>query len=119
MTIKQFFKTQRDNYVIRQVQQASLPTFPDSPVQRYEVRFFGRVQKVGFRLELSELAQRLGLTGHCRNLPEGDVLAQIQGPEAKIYFLLTFMESMKLIRIRNKTVTPMSPVPGEIGFVRL
>lgn len=119
MSIKQFFKTQRDNYVIRQVQQAQLPTFPDSPLRRYEVRFSGRVQKVGFRLELSELAQRLDLTGQCQNLPNGDVLAQIQGPDAKIQFLLSFMESLKRIRIRRKSVTSMAPVPEETGFRRL
>lgn len=119
MSIKQFFKTQRDNYVIRQVQRAKLPPFPHSPFRRYEVRFSGRVQKVGFRLELSLLAQRLGLTGQCQNLASGDVLAQIQGPDAKIHYLLAFMESLKRIQIRRKTVVPMAPVPEETGFLRL
>ena len=105
--------------MIHQVQQAKFPVFPDSPLRRYEIRFSGRVQKVGFRLELYELAQRLGLTGHCQNLPNGDVLAQIQGPDAKIQYLLTFMESLKRIRIRRKTVVPAALVPEETSFVRL
>ena len=68
---------------------------------------------------VERLAQRLDLTGHCQNLPDGDVLAQIQGPDVKIQFLLAFMESLKRIRIRRKIVTPMTPIPGETGFRRL
>ena len=116
MSIKQFFKTLRDNYVIRQVQRAEIPVFPDSPLCRYEIRFSGRVQRVGFRLELSLLAQRLGLTGFCQNLPGSDVLAQIQGSEERIWYLLRFMESLKRILIDHKTVTPAAPIPDERGF---
>lgn len=119
MSIKQFFKTQRDSYIIRQVRQAQIPVLSETPVRRYEIRFSGRVQKVGFRLELEQLAQRLALTGHCRNLPDGDVLAEIQGGEDRIQYLLRFMHSLKRIRIRRQTVTPLPIVPDESGFLRL
>ena len=119
MSIKQLFKTLRDNYVVRQVARAQIPALPASPLRRYEIRFSGRVQKVGFRLELAQLAQRLTLTGYCRNLPNGDVLAEIQGSEERIQFLLRFMNSLTRIRIRRQTITPLPLVPDEASFLRL
>lgn len=119
MGFKQHFKKIRDGYVIRQVRSLSLPAFSDSPARRYRVLFSGRVQKVGFRLEVYELARRLGLTGFCRNLENGDVLAELQGPEAKIQFLLSFLESLKRIQIRRKVVTPLELQPEERDFLRL
>jgi len=47
------------------------------------LRVFGHVQGVGFRYELSEQAQRLGITGWVRNRRGGSVEAMIEGtPEA-------------------------------------
>ena len=119
MSIKTYFRQLRDNYVIRQVQSAVLPEFSDGPTIRRRIRFSGRVQKVGFRLEVCQLAGRLGLTGWCMNLEDGDVLAEFQGSAERIDFLVSFMESLKRIRIRRKIVTPMTPIPGETGFRRL
>lgn len=118
MRFKQTLKKLRDDYVIGQVQRLTLPAFPEEPPRRYRVRFSGRVQKVGFRLEVCELAQRLDLTGFCQNLENGDVLAELQGGETRIFFLLSFMESLKRIKIREKVVTPMDFHPGETGFAR-
>ena len=119
MSLKQRFKTIRDTYVIRQVQRLTLPVFSSQTIRRYQVLFSGRVQKVGFRLEVCELAKRLGLTGWCRNLENGDVLAELQGPEDKIQYLLSFMESLKRIKIRRKVVTKLDLRPDETGFTRL
>ena len=110
----------RNDYVIRQVRRAALPAFPPhDPFCRRQIIFSGRVQKVGFRLETAELAARLGLTGFCRNLPDGSVLVQLQGGEARIAFLIHFMESLRRIRISEKTVTDLPPVGEERGFSRL
>ena len=100
MSLKDTFKKIRDDYVIRQAHSVELPEFMSGTVRRYRVKFSGRVQKVGFRLEVCELAQRLGLTGWCRNLENGDVLAEFQGPTERIDFLISFMESLK--RIKNR-----------------
>ncbi|MBQ9991783.1 MAG: acylphosphatase [Lachnospiraceae bacterium] len=85
---------------------------------RYRVLFSGRVQKVGFRLEVCELAVRLGLTGFCKNLENGDVLAEFQGTEEKINFLISFMESLKRIRITNKVMEKLEVDEGLTGFVK-
>ena len=116
MGLKDTFKKIRDDYVIHQAQAAELPEFAAGTTRRYRVKFSGRVQKVGFRLEVCELAKRLGLTGWCRNLENGDVLAEFQGPTERIDFLISFMESLKRIKIREKTVEEVELIHGEVGF---
>ena len=118
MDLKRRFKQIRDNYVIRQVARLSLPDFASGPLRRCRVRFSGRVQKVGFRLEVCELAARLDLTGFCQNLEDGSVLAELQGPQARIDFLISFMESLKRIKITHKAVEARPVRPEEIGFAR-
>ena len=118
MGLKETFKRVRDGYVIRQAHGVELPEFVSGTVRRYRVNFSGRVQKVGFRLEVCELAGRLGLTGWCRNLENGDVLAEFQGSTERIDFLISFMESLKRIKIREKTMEEVDVVPGETGFLK-
>ena len=116
MSMKTRFKQIRDNYVIRQAERAVLPDFPAASVCRRKIRFSGRVQKVGFRLEVYQLARRLGLTGWCMNLENGDVLAEFQGTGERIDFLVSFMESLKRIKIKNKQVEELELIPGEKNF---
>ena len=119
MSLKQALKNLRDNYVRKQAQNAVFPAFPPAPVCRLRIRFSGRVQNVGFRLETCELAKRLGLTGFCQNLENGDVLAELQGPENRIHFLISFMESLKRIKIEHKEISVRDVVPGETDFLQL
>ena len=99
MNIKEKFKTIRDNYIINQVERVELPNFEQSKILRKNLTFKGRVQKVGFRLEVSLIANKLGLTGWARNTPQGEVEVEIQGEEDKIDFLIKFMKSLKRIKI--------------------
>ena len=116
MNIKRRFTQIRDNYVVRQTERVVLPEFPAAPAHRRRIRFSGRVQKVGFRLEVCELAKRLELTGWCINLEDGDVLAELQGSEERIDFLISFMESLKRIKIRNKQIEEVDVRPDEKTF---
>jgi acylphosphatase len=43
------------------------------PAERLTARVYGRVQGVGFRIYIKELAERLGIRGQVRNLPDGCV----------------------------------------------
>ena len=117
MSIKSKLKAMRDNYVIRQVERADIPEFGEDEKKRYRILFSGRVQKVGFRFEVEKLAERLGLTGFCENLENGDVLAELQGPENRILYLVSFMSSLKRIKIRSKKMKTV-PVKEETGFER-
>ena len=105
MGIKEKISKFKNNYVINQVKNAKIPEFDENAdIVRKRMTFSGKVQNIGFRLEFSELAERLGLTGFCENLENGDVFAEVQGNAEKIEFLVSFMESLKRIRIKNKII---------------
>ncbi len=59
---------------------------------RLHVTFRGRVQGVGFRWFVKESAEDLGLMGWVRNLEDGSVEAEVQGPEGGVK---QFLESVR------------------------
>jgi acylphosphatase len=54
-------------------------------------RILGRVQGVFFRAATREQADRLGLTGHARNLPDGSVEVLACGASDSIAALATWL----------------------------
>ena len=52
--------------------------------ERAEIVVRGRVQGVFFRASARDEAERLGLCGEVRNLPDGSVEAVAEGPREKI-----------------------------------
>lgn len=114
--LKSFLSWLRAQYVCNQVQDTALPDFPQDRICRYRITFFGRVQNVGFRMEAAQLSARLGLTGFCENLPDGSVLGEFQGPENRIFFLISFLESLKRIIIAEKIIEELPVDPKSRGF---
>ena len=51
---------------------------------RKHIIFFGHVQGVGFRWRASYTAKRYGITGWVRNLDDGSVEMEAEGPESDI-----------------------------------
>jgi acylphosphatase len=51
----------------------------------------GRVQGVGFRWFVREHARTLGLAGWVKNRPDGMVELEVEGPDAKVQELMTFV----------------------------
>ncbi len=51
---------------------------------RAAVRIRGQVQGVGYRYFSRQVAERHGLTGWVRNLPDGDVESLLEGRESDI-----------------------------------
>lgn len=116
MNVKSKLLEARDNYVINQVRRARLPQFNSLEIRRYRLIFAGRVQNVGFRLEVSEMAKRLGLTGFCENREDGSVLVEVQGQFDKIKFLVAFMKSLKRIVVKQVEKKRLPLDFTEIGF---
>lgn len=115
MPLIELFKNFRDKYMRNQVEQMNFPEFPPDEERRYQIIFSGTVQGVGFRYEAWLIAEKLGLTGFARNLPSGDVLMEVQGPQNKILHLIHCMESIRRISIENKVIDEL-PLKEEKEF---
>lgn len=110
-------KKLRDDYVMWHANRIKLPNVSSGKIVRKKVTFTGRVQKVGFRLELFRIAQRLGLTGWVRNLKDGSVEAEIQGEKSKIDFLVKCMKSLKRASVKKVTIIDLPCRDSETNFI--
>jgi len=61
-------------------------------LKAFQVRVYGRVQRVGYRRFVLDSAQELGLSGHVKNERDGSVTVFAQGDEA---ILEKFIEMLK------------------------
>ena len=101
MKIISLLKKLRDGYVIRQVEHIKLPDFSTEGIVREHLLFIGRVQNVGFRMEVYLIAGKLGLTGWVKNKEDGNVEAEIQGEKSKIAFIKHYMKSLKRAKVTH------------------
>ncbi len=53
------------------------------PTTRLELSVKGRVQGVWYREHTRREAERLGLVGTVRNMPDGTVYAKVEGPRSR------------------------------------
>ena len=58
-----------------------------TPLRR-TTRFSGEVQGVGFRYQVEQFARNFAVTGYVQNLPNGQVLLELEGPAREIDLLL-------------------------------
>ena len=85
------------------------------PIRR-RVLIKGRVQGVGFRWSCLRMAEAEGLTGWCRNLPDGRVEACFEGAAAAVEEALAWCRDGPASAIVTSVdVTPETP-QGERGF---
>lgn len=114
------FKKLRDSYVISHANNIKFPKFNSSSITRKKVTFSGRVQKVGFRLEIYCIAERMKLTGWVKNLEDGSVEAELQGEESQIYFLVNCMQALKRASVKkmNMIDVPISEDEENFKIVR-
>jgi acylphosphatase len=83
--------------------------------RRYRVS--GRVQGVGFRFFVSEAADREGLHGWVRNLPDGAVEASAEGErEALERFEQRLRQGPRLSRVDHFDVTDVAATGHDTGF---
>ena len=82
-----------------------------------KVFYEGRVQGVGFRFSVKELAAGCDITGHVRNLIDGRVELEAQGDEPEVdAFLEAIRESHLRSHISRWTIQPGKLIPGRKGF---
>ncbi|OPZ60794.1 MAG: Acylphosphatase [Deltaproteobacteria bacterium ADurb.Bin510] len=77
----------------------------------------GLVQGVWYRASTRREAQRLNLSGWVRNLPDGRVEIQAQGPDQALEELIHWChEGPPGARVTAVTVEPLAPEPQLCGF---
>jgi acylphosphatase len=59
-------------------------------ISKIRIKVFGYVQGVFFRSATRKLARKLGLTGFVKNLSDGTVYIEAEGPKDKLNELLDF-----------------------------
>ena len=77
---------------------------------RKHIRFWGRVQGVGFRYRAYHAANAVGATGWVRNEYDGSVTMEIQGTEEQIDQVILLIEKGRFFRIENMDART---IPGQ------
>lgn len=84
-------------------------------VRRHYV-FYGRVQSVGFRFTMEQIATQLGLTGWVCNQYDGTVAACVQGEERLVLQLIHTLQNQRYIQIEKMDVEEQRVLENEKCF---
>lgn len=82
---------------------------------RKHIIFHGMVQGVGFRYTAYYAAQRSGVTGWVRNLPDDTVEAEVEGTEAAIDMMVLDIKQGRFISIDSMDIKTI-PLKGDSVF---
>ena len=83
---------------------------------RYRVIYEGRVQGVGFRYTTASIARRHPVSGYVKNLADGTVEVQVEGPRERVDAFLRDVAAVFGENITHSTVQEASPDVSQEGF---
>ena len=84
--------------------------------KRYRLKFYGRVQGVGFRYTASHAANMYRLTGYVKNEYDGSVTCEVQGSEEDINQFISVINRGRFIDVERIDRTVLEPDSEERGF---
>ena len=88
----------------------------NSSLERQLVYFSGRVQGVGFRYTVYQLAKGYEVAGFVQNLSDGRVLLEAEGTEREVRGFLESIENQMMGFIRNTEMSEDRSKPRHGGF---
>jgi acylphosphatase len=87
------------------------------PITAKRAFFEGRVQGVGFRFSVKEIAQGFDVAGWVANLPDGRVQVEVQGaPEEVGQFFEAILQSYLRSHIHRQSIQDIDPSESLRGF---
>ena len=86
------------------------------PVVRYRVLISGLVQGVSFRAACRRTAERQGVSGWVRNLPDGSVEAVFEGPADAVDALVEWSRHGPRLAVVKDVRVQAEPPEGTNGF---
>lgn len=95
--------------IYRELQKANKES-RDKETKQYEITFEGHVQGVGFRSDTRDYAKICSLTGTVKNLDNGNVFCELQGPDQLVdFFTLRLENRFKITNIVKKETELKNP----------
>ncbi|MBQ4396485.1 MAG: acylphosphatase [Clostridia bacterium] len=88
----------------------------EKTVLRKQIRFYGKVQAVGFRFKAQQAARKNGVTGWVQNEDDGSVTMEIQGTERQINEVVAEIDRDPYIRIERLETKWLDTNPDEKNF---
>jgi len=88
-------------------------------VKAYNIRVYGRVQRVGYRRYILDLAQELGLQGFVKNEKDGSVIIYVQGEEEKLSKFIDRIKKPYRPAIVREVVIKEAKVKPEIKYFEI
>jgi acylphosphatase/gas vesicle protein len=89
-------------------------------VKRFEIIAKGKVQKVGYRDYVEEVARSLGIVGFIENLKDGNVKIVCEGEEAIVKKFISEINIKKgLIEVEDVQIKSISDATGEFKFFEI
>jgi acylphosphatase len=90
-------------------------------MKKIKIEVYGLVQGVFFRYTTRKIARQLNLTGYVKNMSDGTVYIEAEGPEEKLYELLEFSKKgpkyAQVDRVEHEFLEPTNEYDGfNYGF---
>ncbi|HSV16149.1 MAG TPA: acylphosphatase [Tepidisphaeraceae bacterium] len=91
---------------------------PSTPAHRRQCYFSGRVQGVGFRYTVKNIAIQHNVSGYVRNLPDGRVELVLEGPDQEIDQVVDAV-SNRMTGFIKKVDANTAPATGEFDYFQI
>lgn len=85
-------------------------------IHRVRLYYSGRVQGVGFRYQTRQVATGYAVCGWVRNLPDGRVEVDVEGPVEELEGFCADLESTLAAYIHDKEVQKQLTLQNHMGF---
>jgi len=88
-------------------------------MKRFEIIAKGKIQKVGYRDYVEEVARSLGIVGFVENLKDGSVKIVCEGEEEMIKKFIQEINIKGLIEVEDVQIKSISDATGEFKFFEI